>query len=153
MITWSSAWLAPWLSHFCSTSSCHNHNLFDMFYKSHLLFNFSLQTLKLSNFSSSFWISSSGLGAAFRDISSQPKLSAILSQAKLLTPTTTKYIQGDFFHWYPPISAPKRKPAKQPITAFLSNMTYRNSSSDWLAGNFPFWYWNWGGPVKNYPVE
>ena len=45
---------------------------------------------------------------------------------------------GWFFHWYLSISVPKRKPAKQPITAFLSNRIYRNSSSDWLAGSFLF---------------
>ena len=41
-------------------------------------------------------------------------------------------------HWYPPISVPKKKNAKQPITAFLSNRIYRNSSSDWLVGSFLF---------------
>ena len=43
-----------------------------------------------------------------------------------------------FFNWCSPISVPKRKPAKQPITAFLSIRIYRNSTSDWLAGSFIF---------------
>ena len=43
-----------------------------------------------------------------------------------------------FLNWRSPISVPKRKPAKQPITAFLSIRIYRNSTSDWLAGSFLF---------------
>ena len=48
------------------------------------------------------------------------------------------FYTGWFLHWYPPISVPKRKPAKQPITAFLSISIYRNSTSDWLVGSFLF---------------
>ena len=33
---------------------------------------------------------------------------------------------GWFFHWYPPISVPKRKPAKQPIHYGLSNVIIRD---------------------------
>ena len=47
-------------------------------------------------------------------------------------------LQGFFLNWCSPISVPKRKPAKQPITAFLSIRIYRNSTSDWLAGSFLF---------------
>ena len=53
-------------------------------------------------------------------------------------------VQGGFFHWYPPISVPKRKPAKQPITA-----QDLQEQQLWLAGwRLSFWYWNWGVPVK-----
>ena len=48
------------------------------------------------------------------------------------------YQTGQFFHRYPLISVPKRKSAKQPITASLGIRIYRKSSSDWLAGSFLF---------------
>ena len=54
-------------------------------------------------------------------------------------------LQGDFFHWYPPISVPKRKAANH-------NLSYRQDLQEqqlWLAGwQFSFWCWNWGIPVK-----
>ena len=65
------------------------------------------------------------------------------SKAKLYIRDVT----GRFFHWYPPISLQKN-PAKQPITAFLSNRIYWNNSCDWLIGNFLFLYWNQGVLMK-----
>ena len=70
-----------------------------------------------------------------------------------------KYLQayifcrsGCFFNWCSPISVPKRKPAKQPITAFLSIRIYRNSTSDWLAGSFLFGTEIGEHQLKKHPV-
>ena len=59
-----------------------------------------------------------------------------------------------FFHQYSPNFSTK-KTAEQPITAFLSNRIYRNSSSDWLIVNFLFgtkirWY-QWNKSPCTYP--
>ena len=67
------ALLEPWLSHFCSTSSWSTIYFLFIFIQLLWFTKMTCQTLKPSNFSSSFCISSSGLGAALRDIS---KLSA-----------------------------------------------------------------------------
>ena len=55
----------------------------------------------------------------------------------------------------PPNFSTDKKTAKQPITAFLSNRIYRNSSSDWLIVNFLFgtkirWY-QWNKSPCTYP--
>ena len=43
-------------------------------------------------------------------------------------------IQGDFFHWYSPISVPKRKPP----SSQSQHRIYWNSSCDWLIFGFLF---------------
>ena len=43
---------------------------------------------------------------------------------------------GWFLSLVPPNFITKKKTAKQPITAFLSNRIYWNSSCDWLISNF-----------------
>ena len=58
-------------------------------------------------------------------------------------------IQGD--SCCPPISVPKSKLAKQPITAFLRNRIYQQL---WLAGwQFSFWDWNCGYRWKNHCIK
>ena len=45
---------------------------------------------------------------------------------------------GWFFSLVPPNISTNKKTAMQPIMAFLRNRIYRNSSCDWLIGNFLF---------------
>ena len=67
-------------------------------------------------------------------------------------------VEGDFLTAPPPQKkikkiTTKKKTANQPITAFLINKIYWNSSCDWLIGGFLFGTKNLGGKLKNHRVN